>query len=521
MFHQPSHQPSANAEQQTPGYPQLTLPPELFGEPIQAKHLIFGAMTLGFWAVAIPMSIKYEWMDRVCIGGILFMAINPVDVTLFSYTLYRGDIRGVEFGVTDWLTITMIVTMLKAPRWRKRKLYTRNPNEVWMGLYLAYSFFNIGIALIPQFAFFGVTKLVRAYATFWVAYNFIRSEDDLRFVIWCVVGLTFYSFSQVLMDKYTRGVFPPRGSFPHQNGLATFQNILNFIIFAVLMQDSEKLFDKRTLIYWGGLGAGVLTSVATLSRGGMATTVMGFIMIIVMSFFLKQKPVKIKKKFGAIGLMILLSIPVLAIILPPIIQRFETAPAESGESRHGANIASAKMGKDYFFGVGINNYSYAINFMVYGEDLAPLDRGIAHHIFWLHYAEMGIIGVILYVLLTATFMLIAVRFILKRQDSLERVFAIGILTAFIINWLVGTLEWNFRIIQITVAYFMLAGFLTSLERVERERLKQEQDQQNRLAMMYMAMTQSRGPRGSRTPRSAGPPVAPSGQRALSKLPGRR
>jgi O-antigen ligase len=82
------------------------------------------------------------------------------------------------------------------------------------------------------------------------------------------------------------------------------------------------------------------------------------------------------------------------------------------------------MGKDYFFGVGINNYSYAINYMVYGEDLAPLDRGIAHHIFWLHYAEMGIIGVILFVLLTGTFMWIAVRFILKRRDSLERVFAI-------------------------------------------------------------------------------------------------
>ena len=461
-------------------------------------------MTIGFWVVVIPMAIKHEWMDRVCIGGILFMAINPVDVTLFSYTLYRGDIRGIEFGVTDWLTITMIVAMNKAPRWRKRKLYTRNPNEVWMVLYLAYCAFSISTAIIPQFAFFGVTKLVRAYATFWVAYNFIRSEDDLRFIIWSVVGLTFYSFSQVLMDKYTRGVFPPRGSFPHQNGLATFQNMMNYIIFAVLMQDSEKLFDKHTLIYWCALGAGALTSVATLSRGGMATMVVGFVMIVAMSFFLKQKPVKNKKKLSAIGLMLLLSIPALAVILPPIIQRFETAPEESGESRHGANIASGKMGHDYFFGVGINNYSYAINYMVYGEDLAPLDRGIAHHIFWLHYAELGIIGVILYVLMTGTFMWIALRFILKRQDSLERVFAIGVLTAFIINWLIGTLEWNFRIIQITVAYFMLAGFVTSLDRVERERLQQEQVRRNRLALMYLAMTQRRKPRKPPAPRPRAP-----------------
>jgi len=479
----------------------LTLPPEIFGEPIQAKQVIFAGLTIGFLAMAIPLAIKHAWMDRVCMAGIWFMAINPVKITLFSYTLYRGDIRGLEFGVTDWLAITMIVAMHKAPRWRKRKLYTRNPNEVLLVLYLAYCTFTIATALIPQFAVFGLSKIVRAYATFWVAYNFIRSEDDLRFVIWAVVGMTFYSFFQVLMDKYTRGVFPPRGSFDHQNGLATFQNILNFIIFAVLMQDSEKLFDKRTLIYWAGLGAGVLTSVATLSRGGMATTVMGFSMIIAMTFFLKQKAVKLKKKLAAIGLMVILSIPALAVILPPIIQRFQTAPEESGESRHGANIASGHMGHDYFFGVGLNNYSYAINYMPYGEDLSPLDRGIAHHIFWLHYAELGIIGVILYTLLTAGFMLIALRFILKRRDSLERVFAIGILTAFIINWLVGTLEWNFRTIQITLTYFMLAGFVTSLDRVERERLKHDQDQKNRLTMAYLAMTQRRGrpgPTASRT-----------------------
>ena len=479
----------------------MTLPPELFPEPIQVKQLIFVAMTIGFLAVAIPMTIRFSWMEKVCVAGIFFMAINPVDVTFFSYTNYRGDIRGLEFGVTDWLAITLIITMLKAPRWQQRKLYYRNPNEWWMALYLAWSALTIATAVVPQFAFFGVTKLIRAYATFWVAYNYLRSEEDLRFIIWCVVGVTFYSFSQVLMDKYVRGTFPPRGSFPHQNSLATFQNMLNFIIFAVLMQDSEKLFDKRSLIYWAALGAGVLTSVATLSRGGMATLVLGCAMIAVLSFFLKQKPTKNKKKLSAIGLMLLLSLPALAVILPPIIQRFETAPKESAESRHLANDASAMMGQEYFFGVGINNYSYAVNFMRFGEDagLGPLDRGIAHHIFWLHYAEMGSVGVILYVLMTGTFLWIALRFILKRQDSLERVVAIGIFVAFVINWFVGTLEWLFRQIQITVAYFAFAGFVTSLDRLERDRLKQEKEQRKRLALWYQMTARGRGPPPAKAP----------------------
>jgi hypothetical protein len=491
----------------------LTLPPEIFAEAISPKQLVFVVMTIGFLSVAIPMARRFEWMDRACMAGILFMAINPVDVTFFSNTAYRGDIRGIEFGVTDWLTITLTVAMLTAPRWRKCRLYTRNANQVWMGLYLGWCILSIATALIPQFALFGVTKLIRAYATFWVAYNFIRSEEDLRFIVWCVVGLTFYSFTQVLMDKYVRGVFPPRGSFDHQNGLATFQNLMNFIVFAVLMQDSEKLFDKRTLIYWAALGGGALTTVATLSRGGMATMVLGCGMVMVMTFALKQRSTKVKKKFAALGVMLVLSIPALAVVLPEIVKRFETAPEESGESRHDANLASAAMGRDYFFGVGINNYSFAINYMPYGEHLAPLDRGIAHHIFWLHYAELGIVGLILYVGMTATFMWIALRFVLQRRDSLERVVAIGILAGFIINWLIGTLEWNFRTIQITVAYFMLAGFVTSFDRVERERIAKERREKHRLALWFWMASQSRRHNTERVsvPRRQAPPSAQPGR----------
>lgn len=469
----------------------MTLPAEIFAEAISLKQVVFVCMTLGFLAVAIPTAIRFAWMDKVCIAGIMFMAINPIDVTFFSYNAYRGDIRGIEFGITDWLTITMIAAMLWAPRWRRRKLYIRNPNQVWMLLYLALCAFSVVSALVPQFAFFGVTKLIRAYATFWIAFNYIRSEDDLRFIIWCVVGLTFYSFFQVLMDKYVRGVYPPRGSFPHQNGLATFQNMMNFIIFALLIHDTTKLFDRQTLIYWAAFGVGVITTVATLSRGGMATLVIGCAMIVVLSFVLKQHSAKVQKKFAALGVMFLLSLPVLAVVLPEVINRFENAPVESGESRHVANDASANMGSDYLLGVGLNNYSYAINYMPYGEHLAELDRGIAHHIFWLHYAELGLMGVILFTLMTGTFMWIALRFILKRRDSRERLFAIGVLTAFAINWLIGTLEWNFRSIQITLAYFMLAGFVASLDRVEGQRIKQSKNsKRRRIHTLQLAITRS-------------------------------
>ena len=103
----------------------MAFPAEIFAEAISPKQVVFICMTLGFLVVAIPAAIKFSWMDKVCIAGIMFMSINPVDVTFFSHTFYRGDIRGLEFGITDWMTITLMAAMFWAPRWRKRRLHTR------------------------------------------------------------------------------------------------------------------------------------------------------------------------------------------------------------------------------------------------------------------------------------------------------------------------------------------------------------------------------------------------------------
>jgi hypothetical protein len=481
------------------------MPAELFPEPISPKQVVFVLMTLGFFVVAIPAAIRFPWVERICIAGIMFMAINPVDVTFFSYTYYRGDIRGIEFGVTDWFTITLAIAMLVAPRWKRRRRYYRHPNEIIMWLYLGWCVVSIFAATVPQFAFFGVTRLLRAYLLFWVAYNYVRSEQDLRFIIWTVIGLTFYSFFQVLMDKYVRGVFPPRGSFPHQNSLVTFQNFMNFIIFAMLLGDSKRLFDKRTLIYWAALAAGSLTSVATLSRGGIATMVMGYAMVVPLVLFLKQSTTKLTKKMAALGVMGVAALPALAMVLPQIIERFQTAPEASARARDVFNELAQKMGSESFFGVGLNNYSFYGEFTDFKQYLPPIDQGgLAHHIYWLHYAELGPLGPILWTLLMLGFMLPMLRFILKRDDAVERVFTVGVLAGFVIAMLIGLLEWNFRQTQLMLTYFMFAGVALALPRVEtRRKAEAIRQHERRLWLMRYYAQHGHGRALERQPRAPG------------------
>lgn len=470
----------------------MTLPPELFPEAISPKQIIFVLMTLGYFVVAIPAVIKFAWVEKVCVAGIMFMAINPVDVTFFSYTNYRGDIRGIEFGVTDWLTLTLFASMYLSPRWKRRTLFYTSPNMLIMWAYFIWCGISIFAAIVPQFAFFGFTRIVRGYLLFWVALNYLRSEEDLRFVIWCVVGISIYSFIGVLMDKYVRGVFPPRGSFPHQNTLATFQNFMNFIVFAVLLGDSKKMFDKTNLIYWIGLGAGTLTNLATLSRGGLATMVLGYGMTFIMLSFLKTPSVKAIKKWKAVSLMFVASLPALAFILPAIIKRFETAPEESAHARDLFNIAAEQMGNTSIFGIGLNNYSFVGSQSPFAEFLGILDAGgLAHHIYWLHYAELGPLGPMLWIALMVGFIFYFGLFILKREDNIATVFTIGVMTGFIIAMLIGTLEWNFRQSQMTLTYLMFAAFTLSLPRLMKDLTKEKKREalKKKALMLHLLSTE--------------------------------
>jgi len=117
-------------------------------------------------------------------------------------------------------------------------------------------------------------------------------------------------------------------------------------------------------------------------------------------------------------------------VAPAIIDRFLYAPEESGESRSLANEAAIAMANDNFFGVGINNYSHAINETDYIRFIDnPVDRGIVHNIYLLHACEMGWLGLVVFLLMIANFFVIGLRMVAKRRDNMLSFFATGIVVA--------------------------------------------------------------------------------------------
>jgi len=425
------------------------------------KQVIFIALTLLVVPAAAWLGIRYRWAERLLVVGAFLSTAYLVDINFVSMESYRGDTRGFEFGVTDWMIIALIVTMACSPRWRRERLQLLPPNSGPLLAYLGVALLSLAFAYVPLYAGFGLSKLVRAVAVYWVAFNYLRSERDLRFLIMVLVAMVGIQFSLVLWQR-AAGLYRAVGSTPHPNTLAVYVNFMNMVFLAFVL--GEKRRSLHTWAAWAGLVMGAVIVLATFSRGALLTMGLGFAIVVTLSVWDRPRA----SKFTIIGMMMLVAVAGAVKVAPSIIQRFETAPVESGLSRQQANSAALAMARDHFFGVGLNNYSYVVNSTAYSGYI-PLesDRGIVHNVYLLHASELGWLGLAAFLVVIARFLWLAVRFILRRRDDVTSSMAIGIFAGMVALWTQSLLEWLFRQTYVTVEFFLLAGLLAALPRVAR------------------------------------------------------
>lgn len=212
---------------------------------------------------------------------------------------------------------------------------------------------------------------------------------------------------------------------------------------------------------------------------------LGYCMVIALTLYDRIQP----RKIQVLLMLFVLSIPVVVKVGPAMVDRFMNAPEASGESRHLANDAAIAMANSHLFGVGVNNYSHAINetkFVRFIDD--PVDRGIVHNIYLLHACEMGWLGLIVFVIMIGRIYWQGIQFIRRRRNTTASTLAIGIVAAMTTLWFQSFLEWLFRQTYITVEFFMLAGFLVALSRVDRETLKnRKKDKIKKMVWWYRSL----------------------------------
>ena len=420
------------------------------------KQILFLLLTLMAIPTFVWLGTTYKWAERGLVGLAFLSTAFLIDINFYSMEDYRGDSRGFEIGLTDWTMISLLIVMFTSNRWKNKKITLLPPNSGLLTIYLAIAVISVYIAYVQIYAGFGLLKILRGLIVFIVAYNYLQDEEDLRFIIGILAIIVIIEFVMVI-DQRLSGMYRARGSTPHSNTLAGYINMINMLFFALLLGDKT-----RPTLYWIVLALGSLIVLASFSRGAMTAMVLGYLLVIVLSYKHKFD----MRKTSILAIMLILALPIAIDVGPRIIDRFLNAPEESGASRKLANVAAAAMADDHLFGVGLNNYSHAINETHYIEHIDSIvDRGIVHNIYLLHASEMGWIGMIAFCLVIANFLRLGYRNIGTSTSELASNVAIGLTTAIVVLSLQGGLEWFFRQTYVTIEFFMFAGFLVALPKV--------------------------------------------------------
>ena len=321
--------------------------------------------------------------------------------------LYRGHSRGFHFYWAEVAAMVLICAHMFG-NWRRFRFF---PPGFWLYMiYCTLCLISIVNAPVPLHSLYAAFKAYKVVLIFVAAYNFIRSEEDLRFALVALGIVMFWQLIAVLNQKYLEGIYQVWGTFEHQNSLSMFTIMIASVFLAVAMGPKRPSSVYFAIAYIAC--AAIVQS--TLSRAGLFMFAGATMFVVAASLI--DKPTR--RRLGVLASLACIGILGLAMTLDTIIKRFgDKGNDESKRTREHLNIAASKMLHEYPLGIGWNNFAETINFpWWYSEHIdnyyrsvgnkvdKKYKKGVVESLWWLHLAETGYQGLIGYLVVIFVFL---------------------------------------------------------------------------------------------------------------------
>ncbi|MBN1354419.1 MAG: O-antigen ligase family protein [Candidatus Omnitrophica bacterium] len=283
---------------------------------------------------------------------------------------------------------------------------------IWSGL-------SFLVSLNPSYVWYYFVFSLEFFLIYFYAANFLRTEEDIRFIVNCVaftvlfsagVGICQYLFPNSFnfqfmgweneaLKLYYKGIAITRavGFLGHSNALALFLNA--WLPLLILYASGIERSATRLLCFLS-FGAGIIALVLTFSRGGWLTFALSSFLIL--GFFLRGRISSRLSRFirfipGIALVLLLLVIP----FSPYIHDRLSRDDYEAAESRIKlAKTAFEIIKEKPVTGVGLGNYRLAVPSEPYSDELPPP----VHNIYLKIAAELGIPAAVLFIWICLTFL---------------------------------------------------------------------------------------------------------------------
>lgn len=407
------------------------------------KYFVFAIAAVGVPPLAFLLYMNKRWQKYAfwaMMGAMILY--NATSINFLSEETYPGTSRGMEVSVIHLFAFAILLS-LKLQGKIKRFI-----PELGFGLYIIYFLLclpSLTAACDYKVAWFELWKMILMYFFYIAVYSYLKATNDVRSVL---KGFAFYSILNLLMvmkDRFA-GVYQAHGAFPHQNSMAMAMQLFGPLFFAAYLKLGLKpKFGRLAAIAWG---CAAIATLRSYSRGAIALMPVAY-GITTLACLSRRS---VRRIFTRLTPVILMGIVGLALLLPKIIERFEEAPEESGNTRvELAYCAKEMVADEPWRGVGINNWSMKMRWPYQYQDRASaiVGRelnyvGIVETVYLLVVAECGIPALVAMLVWFAWHWISCLRLI-KRLKGTEWSFVpAGLLGGLTAIYMQSCLEWVLR-----------------------------------------------------------------------------
>jgi len=416
------------------------------------KYIVFFTVLIIGVPFNYKMAIKFPLYEKLLWFLMVFFTVYMIDINFVSMEWYRGTSKGFEIGMVDITVFSLLAVII-----HKKKEYPlqRPPGSMLYFLYFFFSVLSLINSDILVYSFFELWKMTRMYIFMYVVYNMFRKLEDLDLIMLFISWNTIYVTLIVLKQKYLLHIFQTPGPFPHQNSMVMYMIIFGSLLLAYVMNK------KSRIMYWLPIfGAAAVDIVSSLSRGGLAMFG-GAIMIV---FFLSHSHNINGRKMLITILFVMGLTGILYKAMDSIMERVETAPEESKQTRIDLAHAAVAMAEDFTLGIGLNNFAHKINPPYRYSEFVPLPEdedvevknGLVETIYLMIAAETGWHNLAIFLLMLFYFYIKNIRNYFRLKGSDYRYFPLGLMGGLTAIYIQSTLEWALK--QTNNSYQLLFVF---------------------------------------------------------------
>ncbi len=409
--------------------------------------------------------------------------LELMSINFVSRDFYRGTSRGFEVSIPDILAFSVFASCMLAPVQGRRRVFWPASLTIML-IYFAYAVFNVSISDPRIFGYFELFKMLRGFLLVGAVAFYVRSEKQVRQLVLALALLVCFEGLLALKQRYVDGEHRVPGTIDDSNSLSVFFCMTAPIFPAVINSDLPRYLKLlgAAAIALAGVG-----EILTISRAGVVIIAL----VLLLSTFCTISYRISFRKIAITFMVLVMAGGVLAKSWKTLKARFESSNFQQEYENkktlgRGYYIRIAKaITQDRFFGVGLNNWSYWVSqeygpkqgyrFVPYnGTDrdppiTIPPDSNVdeaqaapAHCIEALTAGELGIPGLVLFLLVWARWFQIGATFLLPRTPDPMRRLGVGIFFGFWGIFLQSLTEWVFRQSPVYYVFHILLGALVGL-----------------------------------------------------------